>query len=79
MLMLDWNHKLKADGVKVWALGPGMLSTNLGGEYVPEAFRKSLNLGHPSLGGELIRDVVEGQRDADTGKIVIKNGEIMDW
>lgn len=27
MLMLDWNHKLKADGVKVWALGPGMLAT----------------------------------------------------
>jgi NAD(P)-dependent dehydrogenase (short-subunit alcohol dehydrogenase family) len=23
MLMLDWNHKLKADGVKVWGVGPG--------------------------------------------------------
>lgn len=31
MLMLDWNHKLKADGVKVWGCGPGMLSTDLGG------------------------------------------------
>jgi NAD(P)-dependent dehydrogenase (short-subunit alcohol dehydrogenase family) len=31
MLMLDWNHKLKADGVKVWAVGPGFLETDLGG------------------------------------------------
>lgn len=30
MLMLDWNHKLKADGVKVWGVGPGFLATGLG-------------------------------------------------
>lgn len=30
MLMLDWNHKLKQDGVKVWAVGPGFLTTDLG-------------------------------------------------
>ncbi|KAE8348965.1 hypothetical protein BDV28DRAFT_142289 [Aspergillus coremiiformis] len=31
MLMLDWNHKLKADGVKVWGVGPGFLAMGLGG------------------------------------------------
>lgn len=31
MLILDWSHKLKADGVKVWGVGPGMLETDLGG------------------------------------------------
>lgn len=79
MLMLDWNHKLKADAVKVWAVGPGMLATNLGGDDVSAEFRKSPSLGHPSIGGELLREVVEGKRDADTGKIVIRNGGVMDW
>jgi len=72
MLMLDWNHKLKADGVKVWAVGPGMLNTGLGN--LPEEVREKMGLGHPSIGGKLLRSVVEGERDADVGKIVIKDG-----
>ncbi|KAJ9496101.1 hypothetical protein H2202_008347 [Exophiala xenobiotica] len=76
MLMVDWNHKLKADGVKVWAIGPGMLATNLGG-LGPE---KAAEMGceHPRAGGNLIRTVVEGERDADVGKIVTRGG-IMTW
>ncbi|KAK5112566.1 hypothetical protein LTR85_011258 [Meristemomyces frigidus] len=30
MMMLDWNHKLKADGVKVWAVGLGCWRQILG-------------------------------------------------
>ena len=30
MMMLDWNHKLKEDGVKVWGVEPGLLATDLG-------------------------------------------------
>ncbi|KAJ5116904.1 hypothetical protein N7456_001252 [Penicillium angulare] len=75
MLMLDWNNKLKADGVKVWSVGPGLLATNLGG--VPE---KALAMGakHPSAGGKILMSVVEGERDESVGKIVIRDG-IMDW
>ncbi|KAJ5378114.1 uncharacterized protein N7496_005523 [Penicillium cataractarum] len=75
MLMLDWNHKLKADGVKVWCVGPGMLATNLGG--VPEL---AIEMGakHPSLGGRLLRQVVEGERDDSVGKIVTAVG-VMPW
>ncbi|KAJ7022907.1 hypothetical protein C8F04DRAFT_1011990 [Mycena alexandri] len=73
MLMLDWNHKLKADGVKVWALGPGFLATGLGG--IRDKVVK-MGGGHPSIGGQLIRTVVEGERDADVGKIVGKEGLI---
>ena len=75
MLMLDWNHKLKADGVKVWGVGPGFLATNLGG--VPEM---ALEMGaeHPSIGGKLLRSVVEGERDDSVGKVVIQDG-VMDW
>ena len=76
MLMVDWNHKLKADGVKVWCVGPGILATNLGN--MPE-MAKEMGAGHPSAGGDIIRRVAEGERDADVGKIVIKNGGIMEW
>ncbi|KAK9489832.1 hypothetical protein V1508DRAFT_426802 [Lipomyces doorenjongii] len=71
MLMLDWNHKLKEDGVKVWGVGPGFLATNLGNirEKVLE-----MGGGHPSIGGNVLKRVVEGERDADVGKIVGKDG-----
>jgi len=71
MLMLDWNHKLKEDGVKVWCLGPGFLATDLGGM---RAKVEELGAAHPSAGGQFIRRVVEGERDADVGKIVVKDG-----
>lgn len=77
MLMLDWNHKLKADGVKVWCVMPGMLATNLG-RVKPEVLAQ-MNLGHPSLGGDIITRVLEGERDADVGKAVSKNGGIVGW
>lgn len=75
MLMLDWNHKLKADGVKVWCVGPGILATNLGG--VPEL---AIQMGakHPSVGGRLLKQVVEGERDDSVGKIVTAAG-VMPW
>lgn len=77
MLMLDWNHKLAADGVKVWSVAPGMLATNLGGLGPEDA--KAMGAGPASLGGDILRRVVEGERDADTGKIVSKDGGISKW
>lgn len=76
MLMLDWNHKLKADGVKVWSVGPGFLATNLGGQ---PGLAEKMGAGHPSAGGEVIVSVVEGARDADVGKFVTKNGGFAAW
>lgn len=71
MMMLDWNYKLKEDGVKVWGVGPGFLATDLGKmrETVEE-----MGGGHPSIGGKLLKSVVEGERDADVGKLVVKDG-----
>lgn len=39
MLMRDWHRVLRNDGVKVWAISPGFLATNLAG-VGPEALRK---------------------------------------
>ena len=72
MVMLDWNHKLKEDGVKVWGVGPGFLATNLGDIKETIASRGG---GHPSIGGKIIVAVVEGERDADVGKVITRDGE----
>lgn len=79
MLMLDWNHKLQADGVKVWGVMPGMLATNLGGFNPSPELAKQMGLGHPSEGGDIITRVLEGDRDGDVGKLVEKNGLIVRW
>ncbi|KAK8071482.1 hypothetical protein PG997_011685 [Apiospora hydei] len=72
MLMLDWNHKLQADGVKVFSVSPGFCVTGLGG--LPEEMTKAMGAVHPSEGGQRLLAVAEGKRDADAGKILDKEG-----
>jgi NAD(P)-dependent dehydrogenase (short-subunit alcohol dehydrogenase family) len=76
MLMLDYHFKLQKDGVKVWAVGPGIVKTDLG-----DAADMDLPIlkiaGDPSTSGQMLRSVIEGDRDADTGKIVKKDGGIV--
>lgn len=76
MLMLDWNHKLKEDGVKVWCVGPGFIASDLGNSPEAKEMVKEMGGAHPSAGGDILKRVVEGERDADVGKIVTKNGGI---
>lgn len=85
MLTLDWAHKLKEDGVKVFGVGPGMLATNLGNardgpdmqvtnlDYAKQIGEK-MGAGHAREGGELFLKVIEGERDEHSGKVINKNG-----
>jgi len=73
MLMLDWNFKLRADGVKVWCVAPGLMATDLGGQ---RELAGQMGGAHPREGAALVRSVVEGARDADVGRVVGKNGMI---
>jgi hypothetical protein len=66
---------LKEDGVKVWAVSPGLLATGLAG--TPEAM-KAMGAGDPAIGGQVIKGVVEGARDADVGKVVAKDN-VQPW
>ncbi|RFU77989.1 short-chain dehydrogenase [Trichoderma arundinaceum] len=75
MLMLNWHWLLLEDGVKTFAISPGFLATNLGGD--PERL-KAMGAGDPSVGGEFIRRVADGERDADAGKVVTQDGT-QDW
>lgn len=76
MLMREWDRILKNDGVRTWAVSPGLLSTGLGG--LGEEALKKMGAGDPADGAALIQDVVEGKYDADTGKIVGRAG-IQTW
>lgn len=71
MMMLTWHWSLKEDGVKVCSLSPGWLATNLGGR--PEKL-KAAGAGDPAIGGNLVKLVVEGERDKDMGKVLALNG-----
>ncbi|RSL59700.1 hypothetical protein CEP54_007190 [Fusarium duplospermum] len=75
MVMLSWHHLLKEDGVKVWCISPGLLATGLGGN--PEMLKKA-GAGDPSIGGELIKKVIEGEKDSDVGKVVGQPG-VQPW
>ncbi|KAM6517857.1 hypothetical protein FSOLCH5_006626 [Fusarium solani] len=75
MLMLSWYHLLKEDGVKVWCISPGFLATGLGGN--PEMLKKA-GAGDPSIGGELVKKVIEGEKDGDVGKVVGQPG-VQPW
>ncbi|KAF7319265.1 hypothetical protein HMN09_00264000 [Mycena chlorophos] len=68
MLMREWARILKNDGVKVWAISPGFLATNLGG--VGADLLKKMGALEPSTGGQFIRAVVEGQHDKLVGQVI---------
>jgi len=76
MMMRQWHRILLNDGVKVWAIAPGFLATGLGGIGREQLLK--MGALEPSEGGNFIRDVVEGKRDQDVGKVIWAKG-IQPW
>ncbi|KAL5048678.1 hypothetical protein BDW71DRAFT_177265 [Aspergillus fruticulosus] len=76
MMMREWERTLKNDGVKVFAISPGFLATGLGG-LGAEALKR-FGAAEPEVAGPLFRDVLEGRRDGDAGKIVNRDG-VQGW
>ena len=75
MMVRECHRLLKHDGVKVFNVSPGFLATGLGGD---QAENKKLGAIEPSIGGNFVKDVVEGKRDADVGK-VIRRDMVQPW
>ncbi|KAI1259050.1 hypothetical protein F5Y18DRAFT_411407 [Xylariaceae sp. FL1019] len=71
MVMREWHRILLNDGVKVWCISPGFLATGLAGIGAEKL--KELGALDPSVGGNFIKDVVEGARDHDVGKSIRKD------
>ncbi|KAF2096024.1 NAD(P)-binding protein [Rhizodiscina lignyota] len=71
MMMREWYKTLRNDGVKVFAISPGFLATGLaGGDEKSRAQMKAQGAQDPALGGNFVKEVVEGARDDDVGKVV---------
>jgi len=75
MMMRDWCRQLREDGVKVCCVSPGYLATGLGGNQEANQARGAID---PSIGGKLIRAVLEGERDDDDGKVIRAN-DVQPW
>ncbi|KFY36209.1 hypothetical protein V494_05223 [Pseudogymnoascus sp. VKM F-4513 (FW-928)] len=75
MMMREWSRILTEDGVKVWCISPGFLATGLG---AGQEANKKMGAGDPAIGGNFIKDVVEGKRDQDVGT-VIRTSSIQPW
>ncbi|KAI1635267.1 hypothetical protein F4809DRAFT_465517 [Biscogniauxia mediterranea] len=71
MLMREWHRILRNDGVKVWCISPGFLATGLGNTGADKL--KQMGALDPSEGGNFIKDVVQGKRDQDVGKVIRAN------
>ncbi len=76
MMAMEWARVLKNDGVKVLMVDPGYLATGLGKQE--SETQKRFGAQDPIVGGRLIRSVMEGERDADQGKL-ITNGGVIFW
>ena len=75
MMMREWHKTLKEDGVRVWCISPGYLATGLGGSQEANAKMGATN---PAEGGKFVQCVVEGHRDDDVGKVILRNG-VQTW
>ena len=75
MVMRQWHRWLKEDGVKVFGIAPGFLATGLGSG--PEEAKK-MGAGDPSTAGPFIRSFIEGQRDANVGRVTNRAG-VQPW
>jgi NAD(P)-dependent dehydrogenase (short-subunit alcohol dehydrogenase family) len=75
MMMREWYRILKEDGVKVWCISPGFLATGLGGDAETN---KNLGAGDPAVAGRFIQSVIEGSRDGDVGKVILRDS-VQPW
>ena len=76
MMMREWVRMLTEDGVKVWAISPGLLATGLGGHGAE--LLKQIGAGDPAVAGPFFRSVLEGKRDDDAGKVITREG-VQPW
>ena len=77
MIALGEHSKFAEEGLKVFAMCPGFVVSNLRGpsEEMRTGWGKA---GPASVSGEIILSILDGDRDKDVGKFVWKDG-VYDW
>ena len=73
MIMLQESIEFSSTALKVFAVCPGFVRSNLRGQS-EEARSGWGKAGDPQVSGEIILSVIQGKRDADAGKFVHRDG-----
>jgi len=77
MIALREHHEFAEKGLKVFAMSPGFVVSNLRG--TSEELRSGWGQAGPAaLSGELMLSILDGKRDEDVGKLVWKDG-VYEW
>lgn len=77
MIALREHHEFAEKGLKVFAMSPGFVVSNLRG--TSEELRSGWGKAEPaSMSGEFMLSILDGKRDEDVGKLVWKDG-VYDW
>ena len=77
MLTIQQSEMLGPRGIKVFSVSPGLVVSNLRG--ATEELRTARgNAGDPKAAGQFFLSVIDGERDADVGKCIHKDG-IWPW
>ena len=77
MFALRQHAEFAEKGMKVFAMNPGFVVSNLRG--TSEELRSGWGQAAPASGaGEFMLDILEGKRDEDVGRLVWKDG-VYDW
>lgn len=71
MLMACYAQDPTRSKLKVFGMCPGFLATELNGP--PEMMRR-MGAAEPETGASLVLSVINGERDADKGKVVYNDG-----
>ncbi|KAJ9604942.1 hypothetical protein H2200_010331 [Cladophialophora chaetospira] len=73
MLVVEEAKELGPQGIKTFAICPGLVRSNIRGRS-EEAVSAGGKAGDPRISGQTILRVIEGQRDQETGKVLHKDG-----
>ena len=73
MLAVEDAKTLESHGGKAFAVCPGLVESGLRGDN-EEARTFGGKAGDPAESGRTILSILEGERDADNGKFVVKDG-----
>ena len=77
MMVRELFRILKNDGVKCLLVSPGWLATALGA--TTKEAKLKVGAIEPEKGGQFVATVIQGDRDADEGKVVLAGGKIQPW
>ncbi len=73
MIALQESIEMDSTALKVFAVCPGFVRSNLRGQS-EEARSGWGKAGDPEVSGKIILSIIQGERDADAGKFVQKDG-----